>query len=121
MKKELLNQFSGATLWHCSAGKDRAGFATILVLYLLDFDWEVIIEDYLATNLFYQDTVDRLVLKYGDDYLPILESLFGVCKEYIDGLLIACDELYGGFDNYINNILDFNLEKKERLKEIYLI
>ncbi len=47
--------------WHCSAGKDRAGFATILVLYLLDFKMEDIIEDYLSTNLFYQNSIQEFI------------------------------------------------------------
>ena len=119
--KELLNPVDGASLWHCSAGKDRAGFATILVLYLLDFDFEVIVEDYLATNLFYKNNVERLTKKYGDEFLPILNSLFGVEKAYIDKLIETCEKLYGGFDKYIKEILNFSEEEKEKLKEIYLI
>ena len=34
----LLNNKSGATLWHCTAGKDRAGFGTMLVLSALGVD-----------------------------------------------------------------------------------
>ena len=119
--KELLNPVDGASLWHCSAGKDRAGFATILVLYLLDFDYKVIIEDYLATNLFYKKNIEKLVKKYGEEYLPILNSLFGVEEAYIDVLIETCNKLYGSFDNYIKNALNFSLEDKKRLKELYLI
>lgn len=118
---ELLNDVSGASLWHCSAGKDRAGFATILVLYLLDFDLDVIIEDYLATNLFYMENVNKLCVKFGEEYRPVLESLFGVEKTYFDILIETCNSLYGGFDNYIKDVLKFSEEDKVKLKSIYLM
>ena len=42
----------GAALWHCSAGKDRAGVVTLLFLYALGVSREEIIADYLATRRF---------------------------------------------------------------------
>lgn len=42
----------GAALWHCSAGKDRAGVITMLILYALGVSREDIINDYLATRRF---------------------------------------------------------------------
>ena len=41
----------GAVLWHCSEGKDRCGMTTALVLEALGVDREMILEDYLKTNL----------------------------------------------------------------------
>lgn len=42
----------GAALWHCSAGKDRAGVVTMLMLYALGVRRETIVADYLATRRF---------------------------------------------------------------------
>ncbi len=42
----------GAALWHCSAGKDRAGVVTMLMLYALGVPREAIVADYLATRRF---------------------------------------------------------------------
>ena len=117
---ELLNDVNGASLWHCSAGKDRAGFATVLVLYLLDFGFNVIIDDYLATNIFYNENVERLCGKFGEEYRDILNALFGVEKAYIDVLLETCEKLYGGFDKYICDVLKISEEDKVKLKNIYL-
>ena len=82
---ELLKA-DGASLWHCSAGKDRAGFATILVLYLLDFDLETIINDYLGTNHYYTPKVEKMIDYYGVEYTDTLWSVFGVEREYLDVL-----------------------------------
>lgn len=37
-------------LFHCTAGKDRTGFAAILLLDCLGVNSETIVEDYMATN-----------------------------------------------------------------------
>lgn len=37
-------------LFHCSAGKDRTGFASSLLLYTLGADWDTIMADYLRSN-----------------------------------------------------------------------
>ncbi len=118
--KILLNPVSGSTLWHCSAGKDRAGFATILLLYILDFDIDVIITDYLSTNLFYANNVDRLTLEYGEEYKEVLKTVFGVNKEYIKVLFTNINNTYGSFDNYLEKGLKFSKSDKEKLKLIYL-
>jgi protein-tyrosine phosphatase len=48
----LLNNHdtNGAVLYHCSAGKDRTGIATMLVLSALGVDRATIEADYLLTN-----------------------------------------------------------------------
>ena len=42
---------SGAVLWHCSEGKDRCGITTALILEILGVSRDVIMEDYMKTNL----------------------------------------------------------------------
>ncbi len=39
---------------HCTAGKDRTGFACALILHTLGVPDDVISEDYLLTNRFYR-------------------------------------------------------------------
>ena len=46
----LLAQTDGALLYHCTAGKDRVGVGTMLLLTALGVDWPVIVENYLITN-----------------------------------------------------------------------
>ncbi len=40
----------GAILWHCTAGKDRCGIVTALVLLALGVDRGTVMEDYLKSN-----------------------------------------------------------------------
>ncbi len=116
---ELLKA-EGASLWHCSAGKDRAGFATILVLYLLDFDMETIINDYLGTNHYYTPKVEKMIDYYGVEYTDTLWSVFGVEKEYLDVLFNVINERYGSFDNYLLKELEIDNNFKQEFKNKYL-
>ncbi|MDE7263762.1 MAG: tyrosine-protein phosphatase [Anaeroplasmataceae bacterium] len=118
--KLLLTDAKGATLWHCSAGKDRAGFATILVLYALDFRLEDIIEDYLSTNNYYQGNIEHFVSICGEEYREVLKTIFGVKKEYIDVILKCIEENYGSIEEYMENGLYFTKEDCYKLQELYL-
>lgn len=114
----FLHPVSGATLWHCSAGKDRAGFATILLLSALDFSKEVIAQDYLATNDYYKPTVLEMKQLLGDSYEPILWSVFGVEPAFLDTIFQTIDS-YGGMDAYLTK-LGIGSKEKKKLQEIYL-
>ena len=46
----LLQGNKKAMLWHCTAGKDRAGTAAVIIEEILGIPREVIIADYLTTN-----------------------------------------------------------------------
>ena len=116
---ELLKA-DGASLWHCSAGKDRAGFATILVLYLLDFDMETIVNDYLGTNHYYTPKVNKMIEYYGVEYTDTLWSVFGVEKEYLDVLFNVINNRYESFDNYLLKELDIDSKFKQEFKNKYL-
>lgn len=116
----LLEDVNGATLWHCSAGKDRAGFATIVILYILDFDMKDIIADFLDTNNYYKDNVLKLCKQYGSDFEEILWSVFGVREEYLDILFSTINECYGSMDQYITDILGVTKEEQQRLQNLYL-
>ena len=48
--RELLELEEGAALWHCSAGKDRCGMASVLVETALGVPRDLVERDYLATN-----------------------------------------------------------------------
>lgn len=46
----LADDATGVALYHCTAGKDRTGIATALLLGLLGVDAETIVEDYHRTH-----------------------------------------------------------------------
>ncbi|MBP5470274.1 MAG: tyrosine-protein phosphatase [Candidatus Riflebacteria bacterium] len=123
-----------AILWHCSAGKDRTGFATIIVLELLEVSRNVILEDYLYSNKCVEDkklrTLD-LIKKHNIDidvnnsekisvFHKTLDYLSTVREEYISSLYDKVKELYGDFDGLINKGLKITDKHRYQLKDLYL-
>lgn len=46
----------GASLYHCSAGKDRTGWASAVLLTLLGVGSRTVMDDYLLSNKYYYDS-----------------------------------------------------------------
>ncbi|MBM7690559.1 hypothetical protein BCR24_15125 [Enterococcus ureilyticus] len=74
-------------LYHCTAGKDRTGIATVLLLTALGVDKQTIYSDYLLTNFYYQNTYrsnKELVKKaWLDKYYDDIENAYGSLENYI--------------------------------------
>lgn len=96
----------GSVLWHCSEGKDRCGLLSMTVLTALGADRDVIMEDYLLTNvysgprseMFYQKALDE-----GRSQAEA-EALRRACRaerSFLESSFAAIDELCGGLQNYL--------------------
>ena len=116
---------NGAALWHCTAGKDRAGFASILIEEILGVSKEDILEDYLATNIFLKDEICHFVSAIKEK-APIdgieehIVPFFSAEKEYFDVLYSYAEEYYGSMLSFINNALHFDNSKIDKMREKYL-
>ncbi len=107
----LMNKGNEPLLFHCSAGKDRAGFGAALFLSSLGVDRETVIQDYLLTNRYLKDKYKPIT-----DSIPYLAPLFEARPEYIQATFDVIDNEYGGMDNYLTNYLQVDLKK---MREIY--
>lgn len=54
---------SGAVLWHCTAGKDRCGLVSALVLEALGVDRDIIMADYMKTNDLWEPRARQIYIK----------------------------------------------------------
>jgi protein-tyrosine phosphatase len=103
------------TVFHCTAGKDRTGFAAALVLRALDVPQPEVMHDYLLTN-------ERL--KPGTAWhLPphVAQVLFGVRPEFLDAAFEAIDRDYGGVEAYLREGLGLGPAQRRRLRELYAL
>ena len=83
----IKNNTQGATLFHCTAGKDRTGVGAILLLTLLGIEREQIIADYLRTNDEVRadiESAEKLGRERGESEVVISEiaKINGVMREY---------------------------------------
>jgi protein-tyrosine phosphatase len=97
------------TLFHCTAGKDRTGFAAAIVLLALHVPRETAMHDYLLTNDFTAAKTQRtvqmirvvsLLRARPEDLLPLFEAR----ESYLNTAFAAIDET-GGVDAYLRDTL----------------
>ncbi len=101
---------------HCTAGKDRTGFACALVLHALGVAEDVIGEDYLLTNRFYHRDPAS-----GTD-LPedVRQAIGSVEASFLAAGFEAVQADYGDLENYIREGLGLGPKERTELKARYL-
>jgi protein-tyrosine phosphatase len=105
---ELLLSTNTGFLLHCSAGKDRTGFGSALILAALGVDDEVIMADYLLTNEAvclrrFMDT--RMRDYYGADFDEAsLAAVGGVRPEYLQAAFDEIHTNHGSLTGYLQSI-----------------
>ena len=121
----LLENGDGATLIHCTAGKDRTGFGTALILHALGVDDDIVMQDYLLTRRYFPiDSEMRLMAeKYEiplDIYIDVMRPVFEVHPVYLQTAMDAVEEKYGGMKNYMEEGLGLTREVRHELMDKYL-
>lgn len=121
----LVHNNDGAVLWHCTAGKDRAGLASVLLLYVLGVSWDAIVSDYLATNRFIARRIDDIKILIPeehrtDDLLKKLQVLNSADAAFLDSGVRGVEKEYGSLTAYIKEALGVDEEAQAWLREKYL-
>lgn len=121
----LLAQEEGAVLWHCSAGKDRVGVGTALLLSALNVPRETILADYMMVNTFTADVVEGHLEKLKErlqnpQLIDCLRELMQVQESYLIRVFQAIEETYGTMDAFLEKEMGLDEERRERLREMYL-
>ncbi|MCD1116529.1 tyrosine-protein phosphatase [Chryseobacterium turcicum] len=120
--KKIIHQILDAenpVLYHCTAGKDRTGIITALILTILKFDKATIENDYLLSNNYREKLVQkRLHLAHNLHFiypkmdLNVIEKLSWVEKNYLDAAFLEINKKYGSMDVYIHEKLEISENKR---------
>jgi protein-tyrosine phosphatase len=109
-----------AVYFHCTAGKDRTGFATALVLLALGAERGLIMEDYLLSNRYRAQENQRLLAQFQaqapDKTAAEILVLLEVREEYLHTAFAAMDSLYGGADAYLRVALGVDDKQRAALR-----
>lgn len=121
----LLENTSGAVLWHCSAGKDRVGVGTALLLTALSVPENVIIEDYMRVNEFVSEDIERMIsgILKGEgnpEHRAHLRTMFMVDASYIKSVFETIDAQWGSRMAFLEKEMGLDAIKLQRLRENYL-
>jgi protein-tyrosine phosphatase len=97
-------------VYHCTAGKDRTGAFTALLLRVLGVPQQTIVEDYALTNQYLMSEGDHSVASQKaraqaesmmKQFTPEERKvLMAADPDYLKATFTAIDERYGSFDNF---------------------
>lgn len=112
-------------LFHCSAGKDRTGLTSLLILSALGVSPEDVKQDYLSTNKF---LIDRLNQRVSDakqshlnqNFISSIRDLSTVQEDYYDQAMTLINYEFGGIDAYLRDVVQLSDTDIQRLRAIYL-
>lgn len=102
-------------VFHCTAGKDRTGFAAALLLRALGVPQDVVMHDYLLTN-------ERLRGQARLQWVPpqVAFVLQQVQADFLHAALDAVDEDYGDLEAYFRDGLGLGPAERAELAARYL-
>jgi protein-tyrosine phosphatase len=103
------------TVFHCTAGKDRTGFAAALLLKALGVHDDDVMHDYLLTN-------ERLAMPQESRLgLPreAMEVLWRVQPDFLLAAFAEADARYGSLERYPRDGLALGPAQCERLAALY--
>ena len=100
---EGIAESKGAVVYHCTAGKDRTGWATAVLLTLLGVPQSTIMQDYLLSNTYYYDSpavqgeLAAMPAAESTVYAPLLQ----VQASYLQAGLDQVKTSYGSMYDYV--------------------
>jgi protein-tyrosine phosphatase len=102
---------------HCTAGKDRTGFAAALILKALGVSDELVVEDYLLTNRFYRRAEAGLSSDLPETVRAVLGS---VEASFLKASLDTVRADYGDLEAYFETGLGIGARERAVLERRYL-
>ncbi|SET14689.1 tyrosine-protein phosphatase [Paenibacillus sp. NFR01] len=122
---ELLNDPSHmALVQHCTAGKDRTGLGSAIILLTLGVDEETVMNDYLLSNVYRAEAnkaaIAALKTKIQDEnVVAAVTAMMGVQKEFLQAALDEMKAKYGSIDGFLEKGLGITKQERAKLKAMY--
>lgn len=99
-------------VWHCSAGKDRTGFASAILLRVLGVPQETVMHDYMESKQHALDARKNQLLLLrvfkGEEAADKLAIMMGVEEAWLRAAFEEIDAQWGSFDNYVREGLQLS-------------
>ena len=112
----LLDDGTAPLVIHCTAGKDRTGFACALILHALGVPEPMISQDYLLTNQFYRRDPNSAP----DLPADVRQAIGSVDASFLSAGFDAVNAQYGDLEGYFRDGLGIGKAERNELKARYL-
>jgi len=125
--RSLLKADGNASIFHCSAGKDRTGLAAALILSALGVPRDVVVEDYLLTQEYFDS--DALILTVEQHLRDAkvehwerswLQPYCGVHRDNVEAFFDGVEAGYGSVGNYLQQGLGLSERDLLNFQTLYL-
>ena len=113
---EQLLDCDAPLVFHCTAGKDRTGWAAALVLLALGVPRAIVLQDYLMTNQVFKQPP----LPADGTPAEALAAMWRVQEDYLAAALDLMDAEHGGIEPYLRGRLGLSPAALDTLAARYL-
>ena len=113
-------------VFHCTQGKDRAGFGAAMVLSALGVPWDTVIEDYLLSNHYRKEENDKMLEMIrgfasgrgdGEEIaFSRVEGLLYVKEQSLQAAHAEIIKRHGGVEAFLTNGLGCSVESLAQLR-----
>lgn len=111
-------------LYHCTAGKDRTGWATAVILTLLGVPRATVMADYLASNDYLRRKNEATISALSRSDSPfdpaLMMPVLTVRPAFLEAAFDEVDRRYGSFDAYLRLALGVTATDIQALRDRYL-
>ncbi len=124
--RTLIDRANRPLVFHCTQGKDRAGFGAAVVLSALGVPWNTVVEDYLLSNQLRQKENQKLLAmirefaggKNGKNVeLSKIEGLLYVQAASLEAAHAEIRARHGDVESFLIDGLGCRIEELERLRD----
>ena len=112
-------------MFHCTAGKDRTGYAAALVLLALGVSREDVMRDFLLSNDYLQPRIEGGLAHFAANSEAnispqLLRQVLGVTPTSLTGAVDAMEARYGSMDAYNADGMGVDADTRVRLQTLLL-
>lgn len=108
-------------VYHCSAGKDRTGWASAVLLSLLGVPRDVVYADYLASNAYLAAKNQGILAAQPPETARALTPMLTVRSAYLDAAFEEANSRYGSLNGYLAQGLGLSPADIARLRARFLV
>ncbi|KAG8149660.1 tyrosine-protein phosphatase [Burkholderia catarinensis] len=117
---------SGENLvFHCTAGKDRTGWATAILHTVLGISRQTILADYLLTNVYSASEIATSIAQAqkagGQNAADMMTALQGAHADYLQAAFDQVTASYGSMTSYIENGLQLDPATLNAIRQRMLV
>jgi protein-tyrosine phosphatase len=119
--ERLADERNLPTLFHCTAGKDRSGWAQAILLTILRIPKSTILQDYVLTDQY----MSAIALQQVRKSMPEANDAAALClvaadPAFLEAAFKEADDRFGSFDNYLREGLGLDSALLDSIRTNFL-